>query len=93
MKSEILEAALLSIDRLEYYRIPNTTCVVCAIITKNKLVFIGEAHTIEEEDFNEEIGKKIGYVRAYEKLQAYAALRTKDDLNRVKKFKEISSIK
>lgn len=50
-----------SIKYVEYWRVPNTTSTVCAMVLQNNFVVIGKSAAASLENFNEEIGKKIAY--------------------------------
>lgn len=59
LKSEIVD--------IEYTRLQGTL-THCAITVKNGFVFTGESACVDAANFDEEIGKKIAYENAFEKM-------------------------
>jgi len=53
-----------------YHVFPGTTLTVCAIRLKNGFHVIGESAAASPENFNEEIGRKIAYDNARNKIWA-----------------------
>ena len=64
----------------EYFRVPNTTCTICALILKNGYVVVGKAAAISMENFDEEIGKQVAYSDAREQIWALEGYAIKDSL-------------
>lgn len=62
-----LEFLQSHIDKVEYTRLTGTL-THCAITLKNGFVVTGESSCVDEKQFNEEIGQKIAYDNAFEKL-------------------------
>ena len=66
----------------EYFRVPNTTCTICALILKNGYVVVGKSAAISMENFDEEIGKKVAYSDAREQIWALEGYAIKDSLHK-----------
>lgn len=58
------------ISEVDYYVFPGTTLTVCCIITTNGFIVTGESACVSKENFDIEIGKKIAFARAREKIWA-----------------------
>lgn len=56
------------IDRVDYFRVPNTTMTVCAIVTRNGFAVTGESACASEDTFDEEIGRRLAYEDARRKV-------------------------
>lgn len=56
------------IDCVRYYVFPNTTLTVCAMTLKNGFIVTGESAAASPENFDEEIGRKIAYSNARDKI-------------------------
>lgn len=54
----------------EYYRFPGTTVTVCRLGLRNGYSVIGESAAASPENFDEEIGRKIAYDNARNKIWA-----------------------
>lgn len=63
----------------QYYVFPGTTLTVCAITLKNGFHVVGESAAASPENFDEEIGRKIAFDNARNKIWALEGylLRTK----------------
>lgn len=68
------------IKYVEYWRVPNTTSTVCAMILQNNFVVIGKSAAASMENFDEEIGKKIAYDDAREQIWMLEGYLLKDKL-------------
>jgi hypothetical protein len=66
----------------EYFRVPNTTCTICALILKNRYVVVGKSAAISMENFDEEIGKQVAYSDAREQIWALEGYALKDSLSK-----------
>ena len=55
------------IDKVEYLR-PVGTLIICDITTKDGFTFTGESACVGPTNFNQEIGEKIAYDNAFEKM-------------------------
>jgi len=68
------------ISYAEYVRIPNTTCTVCALILTNGYVVTGESAAASMENFDMEVGEKVAYTNAREKIWALEGYLLKEKL-------------
>ena len=55
------------IANVEYLR-PVGTLTICVITTKDGFTFTGESACVDPGNFNQEIGEKIAYDNAFEKM-------------------------
>ena len=55
------------IANVEYLR-PVGTLTICVISTKDGFTFTGESACVDPANFNQEIGEKIAYDNAFEKM-------------------------
>ena len=62
---EHIDSTIASAD---YYVFPNTTLTVCCIHLKNGFNVTGESACVSSVNFNEELGKKLAYDNAKEKI-------------------------
>ncbi len=53
-----------------YHVFPGTTLTVCALTLRNGFIVVGESAAASPENFNEEIGRKIAWEKAREKIWA-----------------------
>ena len=60
-----------TIKEVAYYRFPGTTLTVCALTLQNGFSVTGESAAASPENFNEEIGKKIAFGMARDKIWAF----------------------
>jgi Phage protein (N4 Gp49/phage Sf6 gene 66) family len=79
-----------AIVRAEYMRVPDTNSIVCALVTQNGHVVIGQAHCQPATTYVEETGQKAAFTDALNKLfdlEVYllreAILATKSQLEQV----------
>lgn len=56
------------IKYVEYWRVPNTTSTVCAMVLQNNFVVIGKSAAASMANFDEEIGKQIAYQDARDQI-------------------------
>ena len=56
------------IGAVAYHVFPGTTLTVCAITLRNGFNVIGESASASPENFNEELGRKIAFEKAREKI-------------------------
>ena len=61
---EFLESEIVDVT----YTCLTGTLTHCAITVKSGFVFTGESACVDEASFDEEIGKKIAYAQAFEKM-------------------------
>ena len=81
---EFLHSEIVSV---EYTRLQGTI-THCAIKVKNDFIFTGESACVDPEIFNEEIGKKVAYENAYEKMYVPYGFWLKQKIYDDKKLKE-----
>jgi hypothetical protein len=63
-----------------YWNPPGTTLTVCALTLKNGTHVVGESACVSAENFDAEIGKKIAYTNARDKIWALEGYLLKDKL-------------
>lgn len=51
-----------------FHRFPNTTLMVCALVLKNGFTVTGTSACVSPENFNQEIGEKIAFEKARNKI-------------------------
>ena len=51
-----------------FHRFPNTTLIVCALVLKNGFTVIGESACASPENFDQEIGEKLAFEKARNKI-------------------------
>ena len=56
------------IKEIKYYVVPDTTTTICSLILSNGFVVNGESAAASKENFDEEIGRKIAYENARDKI-------------------------
>lgn len=57
-----------SVSSASYYVFPNTTLTVCCLTLTNGFNVIGESACASIENFNEELGKRLAYTNALNKI-------------------------
>lgn len=60
-----------AIKRIQYCVFPDSTLTVCAITLQNGFIVTGESAAASPENFNEEIGKKVAFDNARQKIWAF----------------------
>lgn len=65
-----------------YYVIPDTTTTICSLTLENGFVVIGESSCAEPANFNEELGRKLAYARALEKVWPLEGYLLKEKLSK-----------
>jgi len=53
-----------------YYRFPGTTLTICCLTLQNGYCVTGESAAASPENFDEDIGRKIAFTKAREKIWA-----------------------
>lgn len=76
VKPEIVDQM---IDHADYWRVPETGTMVCAIILKNGFTVIDHAACVDVRNFNEKIAKKLSYSKARDKVFHYLAFAYLDE--------------
>ena len=66
---------------VDYYVFPGTTLTVCAMTLQNGFIVTGESAAASPENFNEEIGRKIAYDNARNKIWAFEGYALRDVLS------------
>lgn len=56
------------ISEILYYRVPNTTTTICSLVLENGFVVNGESAAASIENFDEQIGKKVAFDNARDKI-------------------------
>jgi len=64
----------------DYHVFPGTTLTVCALSLKNGFQVVGESACASPENFNEEIGRKIAFDNARNKIWALEGYRLRSAL-------------
>jgi len=76
---ELIESKIKS----EYYHVvPNTTLTICVLTLENGYLVTGESAAASEENFDEEIGRKIAKANAVDKIWALEGYLLKEKLYR-----------
>lgn len=60
---EALEARIQTVD---YYILPNTTVTICSITMVNGFSVRGESACVDPANFNQELGEKYAYQKAFD---------------------------
>ena len=68
------------IKDVQYYVFPNTQLTVCCMTLKNGFTVTGESACASPENFDKEIGEKIAYANAREKIWALEGYLLKQEL-------------
>ena len=55
---------------VKFHRFEGTTLTVCVLVLQNGYTVTGESACVAPENYNEEIGRKIAYTNAREKIWA-----------------------
>ena len=92
MKTLTVEDLDKLVSDVGFYKVEGTTTTICTIKTISDFVIVGTSATISEENFDEEIGKKIAYDNAFEKLWELEGYYIKRTENLPKESKIITSI-
>lgn len=89
---EYLESQIKDVQYIE--TVPNK-CVNCVITVKNGYTFQGEAGVIDPDNFNIEIGKKVAYENAFNKMWLVFGYQVQEKYYREKvlNWKELDRIK
>jgi hypothetical protein len=69
---DMVEAA---IDTVQYVVIPGTSLTICTITLWNGCVVTGESACLSQENFDEELGQKVAYGKARDKIWGLEAYR------------------
>lgn len=77
LRSEDIDA---TIKDTQYYVFPNTQLTVCCMTLKNGFTVTGESACVSPENFDKEIGEKIAYTNAREKIWALEGYLLKQEL-------------
>ena len=56
------------IKEIKYYVVPDTTTTICSLVLSNGFVVNGESAAASKENFDEEIGRKVAYENARDKI-------------------------
>ena len=64
----------------KYHRFENTTVTICLLILRNGFTVVGESACASPDNFDEDLGKKIAYENARNKIWMLEGYLLKDDL-------------
>lgn len=67
------------IDRAEYWRVPDTTTIICCIVLKNGFTVEDCSSCIDPRNFNEDLGKRLAYSKARDKVFHFLAFACMDE--------------
>lgn len=56
-----------------FWIVPGTTTTICAIVLKNGFVVLGESACVDERNFKREMGEKLAFSKARDKIFSLAA--------------------
>ena len=79
--SESIKAKIVGED---YYVFPNTTVTICLIKLENGFSVVGESAAASPDNFNEELGRKIAYEHAHDKIWALEGYLLREKLSQEK---------
>lgn len=77
LKPEDIDA---TIKDAQYYVFPNTQLTVCCMTLKNGFTVTGESACASPENFDKELGQRIAYTNAREKIWALEGYLLKQEL-------------
>ncbi|MGL5583640.1 MAG: Gp49 family protein [Cetobacterium sp.] len=66
----------------DYYVFPHSTTTVCMITLKNGYKVIGESSPVSDDNFDAEIGRKVAFECARDKIWALEGYLLKDKLSK-----------
>lgn len=69
------------IDGVDYYVFPGSMLTVCCLTLKNGYTVTGESACVSSENFNKELGEKIAYGKARDKIWALEGYLLKQKLS------------
>ncbi|WP_114216714.1 MULTISPECIES: Gp49 family protein [Brucella/Ochrobactrum group] len=75
---DLINAQIKSVD---YHVFPGTTLTVCAMTLQNGFIVTGESAAASPENFDKEIGRKIAYDNARNKIWAFEGYALRDVLS------------
>lgn len=75
-----IDAAIVNAD---YYVFPGTTMTVCCLTLKNGFNVIGESAAASSANFDKEVGRKVAYENARNKVWPLEGYKLKTDLFRL----------
>lgn len=67
----------------QYHRFPGTTLTVCCLTLHNGFCVAGESAAASPENFDEEVGRKVAFAEARDKIWPLLGFRLKDQLANV----------
>lgn len=67
------------IDRAEYWRVPGTTTIVCCLVLTNGFTVEDSSSCVDSRNFNEELGKRLAYSKARDKVFNFVAFAYMDE--------------
>lgn len=70
----------MAISNADYYVFPNTTFTVCLLTLQNGFTVLGESACASPENFNAELGRKIAFDNARNKIWPLLGYALKDKL-------------
>ena len=69
-----------TIKKPHYHRFPGTTLTVCALELRNGFMVVGESAAASPENFDQDLGRKIAYENARQKIWALEGYLLRDRL-------------
>jgi hypothetical protein len=69
------------IVKAEYYTFPSLKQTVCCLTLKNGFTIVGESACVSPENYNKELGDKIAYDNARDKIWAFEGYLLRNQLN------------
>ena len=70
-----------AISYVEFYRVANTTCIVCTMVMKNGYVIVGKSAAVSMQNFSQDIGERVARDNAREQVWALEGYLLKDKLH------------
>lgn len=56
-----------------FWNVPGTTTTICAIVLKNGFVVLGDSACVDARNFKREMGEKLAFAKARDKIFSLAA--------------------
>ena len=76
----IPESIDVVIKSSDYFRVANTTTTICALTLMNNYVVVGKSAAVSMANFDEELGRKIAFADARERIWALEGYLLKEKL-------------
>ena len=71
-----------AIAKVNYFRVDDTNCIICNITLDNGFTVRGESTCVSRENFDKELGEKIAYDNARNKLWEFMGFLLHEEIYR-----------